>query len=691
MTERIRKLRKFFIEDRAHFALRQEAKDPYRYAARYAAEGLDDLARSVRRLSDGLAEEKPHVFPDEKIALIRTVRTVPEIHTKEETAALRKKHYFHEQGKVCNVSPDYTMLLARGFDAVREEIGGYAASFRENGEEEKARYEEALLAMLDTVSGFAQRYREEALRAGNAVVAESFSQIPSKPPRTFLEALQFLRLIHYTLWMCWHYHNTFGRFDQYMEPYFRADLEKGILTEEGALELIEEFFLSLNRDSDMYPGMQQGDNGQSLVLGGITKDGTDGFGLLSELCLKASLELKTADPKINVRVNKNTPVEEYIRCTELTKAGLGFPQYSNDDVVIPGLLSWGYRPEDAREYAVAACWEFIIPGYGMDIPNVDSLSFPACVLNAVQRIGEADTFEDLMEMVHGEIDREAARLRGRVHDLYLEPAPFLSLMMHGTKEAARDCSEGLRYNNFGFHGSGLSTAVDSLAAVRAYVYEDGSLTKERLLSCLENDFAGEGALLHRLRYEAPKMGNNDDRTDALATRLLDWFADSMEGYANERGGIFRAGTGSAMYYIWQSREMGATPDGRRKGEAFAANYSPSLFVKLDGPVSIIQSFAKPHLSRVANGGPLTIELSDSMFRNKESVEKTARFVKTFLDLGGHQMQINAVNYERMKDAKEHPENHRNLIVRVWGWSGYFVELDECYQDHIMKRMELTVD
>ncbi|MBQ1317038.1 MAG: pyruvate formate lyase family protein, partial [Lachnospiraceae bacterium] len=431
MTVRIRKLRKFFIEDREHFALRQEAKDPYRYAARYAAEGLDDLARSVRRLSDGLSEEKPHVFPDEKIALIRTVRTVPEIHTEEETAALRKKHYFHEQGKVCNVSPDYAMLLARGFDAVREEIGGYAASFRENGEEEKARYEEALLAMLDTVSGFAQRYREEALRAGNAAVAESFSQIPAKPPRTFLEALQFLRLIHYTLWMCWHYHNTFGRFDQYMEPYFRADLEKGILTEEGALELIEEFFLSLNRDSDMYPGMQQGDNGQSMVLGGITKDGSDGFGLLSELCLKASLELKLADPKINVRVNKNTPVEEYIRCTELTKAGLGFPQYSNDDVVIPGLLSWGYRPEDAREYVVAACWEFIIPGYGMDIPNVDSLSFPACVLNAVQRIGEADTFEDLMEMVHGEIDREAARLRGRVHDLYLEPAPFLSLMMHG--------------------------------------------------------------------------------------------------------------------------------------------------------------------------------------------------------------------------------------------------------------------
>ena len=145
-----------------------------------------------------------------------------------------------------------------------------------------------------------------------------------------------------------------------------------------------------------------------------------------------------------------------------------------------------------------------------------------------------------------------------------------------------------------------------------------------------------------------------------------------------------------MNYIWQSRDEGATPDGRRRGEAFAANYSPSLFARLDCPISIIQSFAKPDLVRVCNGGPLTVELSDNMFRNAESVGKTAQFVKTFLDLGGHQMQINAVNLEKMKDARLHPEEHRNLIVRVWGWSGYFVELDECYQDHIMKRMELTI-
>lgn len=193
-----------------------------------------------------------------------------------------------------------------------------------------------------------------------------------------------------------------------------------------------------------------------------------------------------------------------------------------------------------------------------------------------------------------------------------------------------------------------------------------------------------------LRFEGPKFGNDDDCTDRLAVLLLDWFADAVKGRKNERGGIYRAGTGSAMYYIWQSKDLGATPDGRRKGEEFACNYSPSLFSRLDGPVSMIKSFTKPHLKRVANGGPLTVELDDSMFRNEDSIRKTAMFVKSFIDLGGHQMQINAVNREMLLDAKEHPENYQNLIVRVWGWSGYFVELDECYQDHIIKRMELAV-
>jgi formate C-acetyltransferase len=249
---------------------------------------------------------------------------------------------------------------------------------------------------------------------------------------------------------------------------------------------------------------------------------------------------------------------------------------------------------------------------------------------------------------------------------------------------------GGTYNNYGIHGTGLTTAVDSLAAIRKYIFEEKILTKKDMLQMLQKNFEGYDEVYSTLRYQGPKMGNDDDRVDALASRLLSWFADALEGKHNDRGGIFRAGTGSAMYYVWHSKNVGATPDGRRKGEALACNYSPSLFSHVNGPVSIIKSFAKPDLVRVANGGPLTIELHDTIFRNSDSLHKVAFFVKSFMDMGGHQMQINAVNREKLKDAKKHPENYRNLIVRVWGWSGYFVELDEVYQDHIIERMELSL-
>ena len=226
--------------------------------------------------------------------------------------------------------------------------------------------------------------------------------------------------------------------------------------------------------------------------------------------------------------------------------------------------------------------------------------------------------------------------------------------------------------------------------MKKYVFEEQSVAAAELVDALKKDFAGYELLEHKLRYEAPKMGNNDDYVDGIACALLNDFADALEGRRNDRGGIFRAGTGSAMYYVWHGKELPATPDGRKKGEGLGANYSPSLFCRMDGPVSILQSFAKPDLMRVINGGPLTLELHDTVFRTRESIAKVAMMVKSFMDLGGHQLQLNAVNRETMLDAQRAPENYRNLIVRVWGWSGYFVELDKEYQDHIISRMELAV-
>ena len=183
------------------------------------------------------------------------------------------------------------------------------------------------------------------------------------------------------------------------------------------------------------------------------------------------------------------------------------------------------------------------------------------------------------------------------------------------------------------------------------------------------------------------MGQDDDFPDGLCRELLDMFSHSLKGKRNCRGGIYRAGTGTAMYYLWFTKDIGASPDGRRKGEALGTNFSPSLFARTKGPVSVIKSFTKQHFEDAINGGPLTLEFHSSMFSDPDCVNKVAKTVKAFIDLGGHQLQLNVVNIGAMRDAQLHPELHRQLVVRIWGWSAYFTELDKEYQDHVIARQE----
>ena len=259
--------------------------------------------------------------------------------------------------------------------------------------------------------------------------------------------------------------------------------------------------------------------------------------------------------------------------------------------------------------------------------------------------------------------------------------------MDGTIERARDISEGNKYNNYGIHGTGLATAVDSLAAIKKYYFEEKRIDYKTYIDAIEDDFKGEAELKELLRKESPKMGQDNDYVDSICVALLDSFDNALKDKVNERGGIYRAGTGTAMYYIFHANTLGATPDGRTAEEMIPANYSPSLFIDQKGPISVIKSFTKPHLVNVINGGPLTLEFYQSIFRNEESVKKLASLVKMYIIFGGHQLQLNTVSREKLLDAKKHPEKYRNLIVRVWGWSGYFVELDECYQDHVINRIE----
>lgn len=687
LTERIETLKDFFFDKGHHYVRRSpESLGLDKLCEQYSAQKVPAQLRAALLFEAMTKAETPVIFDGEQIVATRTITRVPSYFTEQEWAVLKQNHYLHENGMLSNISPNFRDALSEGLEARKQRF----VSRMETADEEGRLFLESAVRSIEALQGLIGKYEVCAREMGNPVVADILSSIKTRPAQSFREALQLLRFIHFGLWESGCYHNTLGRFDQYMYPYFKADLEAGRLTKEEAYELLLSFFLSCNKDSDLYPGMQQGDNGQSLVLGGRDGQGNTLFNELSALCLEASYDLNLIDPKINLRVDKNTPLEIYKLGARLTKRGLGFPQYDNDDVVVPGLERLGYAPEDANDYVVAACWEFIIPGKAMDIVNIGALSFAGLISRSVDDLARFDSFEAYYAHVDAMIKAECRSIASQYKNLYIAPAPLYSVFMDGTLERARDITLGGKYNNFGIHGTGIATAADSLSAIQKYVFEEKSVSVPELQAALDANFEGYDALWHKLRFEAPKMGNDDDAADALAQRLLASFDEGLTGLRNERGGIYRAGTGTAMYYIFHAVDLKATPDGRKAGEVIPANYSPSMYTRHKGPVSVIKSFSKGDLSRSINGGPLTIELDDTIFRNEENLEKLAMLIRSYVQLGGHQLQLNTLNKETLLDAKKHPEKHRNLIVRVWGWSGYFVELDECYQDHIINRIKFVV-
>ncbi len=636
-------------------------------AGEYSNSGLSPIERMADRFERLCNEEKAVILEGEQIVFLRTVSNLPAIFTDAEWEEINSKYYIHELGFMSNLSPNYYDTIASGLLFKRETADEYGKR------------------AIDNIIALSDKYLEEAKKQGREDLVEILTQVPRYPARNFREALQFFRILHFSLWLEGNYHNTIGRFDRYIYPYLKADMEKGIYTYESALELLEDFFLSFNKDSDIYVGVQQGDNGQSMMLGGMDEDGNDVYNILSELCLKASCNNRMIDPKINLRVSKNTPNERYTEATKLTRAGLGFPQYSNDDVVIPALEAMGYSHDDAVNYTVAACWEFIIPSVGADIANIGAMSYPKAVDIALHNtLVKAETYEDFFESVKDEIRKECDSICAGIKDVWFIPSPFMNVLM--------DCDiySGGRYNNFGIHGTGIATAADSLAAIKKYVFEEKSIEKVELIKAIDENFENSPELLHKLRFESPKLGNNDDFVDGIATELLDTFAESLKGKTNCRGGIFRAGTGSAMYYLWHANEIGASADGRRRKEPFGTNYSVSLFANVKGPVSVIASMTKQHFHNAMNGGPLTLEFHQSVFADDDGIEKVGLLVKNFIDRGGHQLQLNTINLDKMLDAQKHPENYRQLVVRIWGWSAYFIELDKEYQDHVIARQAYTV-
>ncbi len=651
------------------------------------------MARLTRRMCEA---EQVVIEPEERIVFTRTLSAVPPVYAQADLAAMTEGRTLHEGGIVNNVCADWGMSLRDGLLGRREVALQTRARLVATDDVAGILFIDASLETIDAVLALAGRYASEARARNMHDVADRLEHVPAGAPQSFHDALQSMRFMHAIVWLSGHHHVGLGRLDQYLWPYLAADLDEGRLDDAGAEALLAEFFIALNRDSDLYPGIQQGDNGQSLTLGGVTPTGASAVNPLTTMVLRVARNVGLIDPKINLRITPETDQALLELATELTRKGLGFPQYANDDVVIPALAAHGYDIADARDYTVAACWEFIIPGRGMDVGNIGAVSFPAAADAAVRDgLARGTSFEAILE---GTVYQIRAQVRARTEPyerLLWAPSPFYSVLMTDALSDGVDHGRGAKYRNLGIHGAAAASAADALAAIKRHVFDAADVEAADVLAALDADYVGYEDLRRTLAEESPRVGLAEPEADDLLRRLYDWLADACDAETERSGLMVRPGTGTAMYYLWLARGrddgplaepvVGATADGRRRGDPFGANLAPTPGTRLRGPISVLQSYSKIDYGRVCNGGPITLELSDSVFRSAGSISKVAQLVRAFARLGGQQLQLNALSASTLLDAKANPEAHRDLIVRVWGWSGYFCELSPEYQDHVIAR------
>lgn len=639
--------------------------------------------------------EKPIIEQEERIVFTRTTRHP--VNPIPQEVKNKKNCLGH---RVHNICADWEMTLRDGLQGRRHAAGKAREQFAKDSPQ--YRYLNTVLDSLDSVEKLVKKYQDKACELKRWDIVAALQSIIDGKPKSFYHALQSLRFFQGVLWMNGHNHIGFGRFDQYMWPYLKKDLECNRLNIDKAEDLVSEFIISVNRDVGVYPGIQKGDNGQSLMLGGVTKNGERGDNPLTLIVLKVASELSLPDPKINLRIDKSTPQEILVRAAELIQKGMGFPQFSHDDVVIPSLVNNGYELEDARQYTVAACWEFIIPGKGMDVPNVNALSFPYEIDTAIRKgLKYKSSFNKIMQDVRKNIINRVALYVDHLKDIcFWPPAPLYSALMTDCIERGLDINNGgAKYCNYGIHGSGCANAADALAALRYVVFDTGLADADTFLSALNNNWEGYEDLREFVLTKSPKVGNNDDRADRYLPFLFESFYEGCvkcSGILNKRGakiGI-RAGTGSAMYYVWLVKDcrpnslepvVKATADGRKEGEFISANLAPSIGVKSAGPISCMQSFSKIPYEYICNGGPITMELLPSCFKGKPGTIQIINLLKVFLWLNCQQLQLNMVCAEQLIEAKQNPDKYKNLIVRVWGWSARFVDLDEDFQNQIIQR------
>ncbi|MBR7142121.1 MAG: hypothetical protein IKD06_01130 [Clostridia bacterium] len=605
-------------------------------------------------------------------------------------------------------APDYETFLNEG-------ICGTLARIRRSREEhsgdadadEKMIFLEAMeismLAFRDMVKDYAEVAAKKADECGSAqlkTVAQACANLVDKAPATFREALQLMWLTHVTFCYEGRYAMAMGRLDQILYPFYRKDVDAGVLTRDEAQDLVE---------CTLYKIIERGCDTVNIAIGGVDRNGVGAVNELSYIFLTAVKNCQIPGPNLSARMYDGIPDEFIDACLQVIGTGIGYPAMMNDEVNIPALARYGYAIEDCRDYCMVGCIENFLQGKQPPWSDgrFNSPFYLELALNNGRsmrtgkqvgpKTGDPATFtsmDDVLKAFETQLRyaaREYVAFFNNENDRYNPKhytQAFLSCFCRDCIGRAKDINDGgaLYPSVHGTCAMGIGTQADSLAALEKLVFVDKRFTMAEYCQALLHNFEGYEEL-HAAALNSPKYGNNDDFVDKYAVWTVDKHAEIFSQYRTRDGGGIYIAAASNISNIYAGMEVAATPDGRKSGEAFSDAASPMHGMDKNGPTAVVQSITKPDYTKAACGTVVNQKFSPSMFKDPQKRAKLLAMLKVYFKQRGQEMQINSVSRDVLKDAMEHPDNYRTLVTRVSGYSAFYTTLDKLVQEDILKRTE----
>ena len=633
----------------------------------------------------------------------------------------------HSPGSIpfATVSSEQGHLVLGSEKIVKEGFGGRRARAREgikeredrlsdaSGDERRSLDEEltflnAGVICCDAAIAFSHRFaalaREKASETEDPLAKQELltiagicEQVPELPARTFREAIQAIWFTQCIASITGQHGHSPGRTDQYLWPFYQRDIANGTLTREEALDLIEEFFIKMSSPTE------------DVVIGGIDGGGDDASNAVSQLILEVYEQRRPILNDLCVRLHAKTPRDFLIRACEVFRSTSGIAFY-NDEVIIPALIDRGTAPADAWDYGMGGCVEIAECGNASPCGAAGFINMAGMLELALNNGRPRDTdhnrglgvptgdprdfttFEQVMDAVKAqvtEIWKRMVPLLDLKDACFIDvlPTPYVSTVIDDCIARGRDFTNaGPRYNNSGLYIIALATAFDSLMAIKKLVFDDNVMTMGEMLTLLETDFEGAEDKRMALVNHAPKFGN-DDEYDELACELFNFVCDTVNDTPRFPAGTYTAGALTSGGMVAFGRYVGATPDGRKAGAGISNSLSPSNGAERKGLTAALRSMAKLDQRRMRNCVAYNPRIHPDCVEG-EAVAKFADLLAAYFEMGGYQVQPNVVSTQTLKDAQEHPENHRDLMVRVSGFCALFVNLHESVQNDIIARTEL---